>query len=771
MRDMSIKRWPISPSFLSLRNGKTEEDANYNEDGVYFVDYLRGFLADLSHDRHIQNALSLFQFVPDGFEPLDSNADEDSKDSFAASIRFNVPVYECVQRILKDRKIIRIESGTYVNNGRLCESFRRCERKDKSGFCGTTTEFCYRQDSLVGVFASDELESLNPTTERYRDVLSRIVSEVNKMLDDGICVHIEQVKRKERTRCYLHYTCPQSLFEEHIFPIYAKGNIVACLMLGQMARDAFNQDESFQLYRDQIEEDVFSVRIERLPSSKWSSKERTIIERIEVFEKRLEDRINHRSANYLNEEFEKIEVLFQNNVKQIDVKESLTFDNFFKYLSSAFSDISEITDSDKKGFIRMFAVPVDTTSHKLIPIGWTGSPNESFSDLCRVYFFKSDDDNFVELIDRASEGLLADYQEGDVIKSHTLIGNKISFIEWRRVPVVLKQDAQEDANNAYEKNLRSFFQLAMQCYAYIRGARLEFMLETTIRTTTHESAHFIQPALDVVENKLAVLPQEMVLPAYASEYLEFCSDFEKQKEDVTSALQLLDNINARPSMIFKQLELQKEEAQIFPLLYRVVMMMSERAKNNDMYIRYKQKEHYLPVTLDTTYISHAIFNLLDNAIKYAYDGSNIWVNMYPDKTHENVYIEITNYGIPIKDGDRIYDLFFRGNAAQGTNMSGMGIGMYLVKKICRAHGGDIRHTSDIISQMNIPVLFAMQQHYSLTNGMIESEISACEKECKRLSDIKQTVVNTSSFVKYPKMFQVRINQPTYRNMFIIKLPM
>lgn len=70
--------WPISPTFLSLRDGCHEDTVNCNRDGIYYLDYLRGFIANLSRDKNIQNALSLFQFVPADFKPLDTNSDENN---------------------------------------------------------------------------------------------------------------------------------------------------------------------------------------------------------------------------------------------------------------------------------------------------------------------------------------------------------------------------------------------------------------------------------------------------------------------------------------------------------------------------------------------------------------------------------------------------------------------------------------------------------------------------------------------------------------------
>lgn len=778
---MSIKKWPIAPTFLSLRKDTSEETANYNEDGVYFVDYLRGFLADLSHDRHIQNALTLFQFVPESFVPLDANAIQDSDGTIKASINdsiiTNYPVFDCIKDILKDRKIIRIESGTYVNNGILCDCFRRCKSGGDTDSFETNQDFCFRQDSLVGIFADYELEQYNPFSKEYGDTLQKIVDAINCELDQKTIVYIERILEEDGVRCYLHYTCPQSLYEEHVFPIYSKGKVVACLMLGQMARDSFYQEGSFAMYKNRFTEmciDPESVRIKKLNDQEWKEKEKAIIERIEIFECRLEDRINHKNEIYLNNVFDKIENDFQADIiKNVDVKDPYISDIFFSMLSKAFTSILNKFDEDNTGFIRMFAISWETESKKLIPIGWSGAEKKDYLELIKDYYFNSleNDDVAQEPLQRASERIRKEHSPEDIFKPQPLVGKSVSFIVWKRHPKYLSTKSQKETFSAYKKCLRSFYKLAMQCYAYLRGARLEFVLETTIRTTAHESAHFIQPAIDVVKNKLSVLPPEMVLAAYAVEYGDYCKVFDKQKDDVSNALQLLDNINSRPSMIFKPLELQKENAMLFPLLIRMVKMMSDRAEGFDMSIRYSQKESYFSANIDATYINHAVFNLLDNAIKYAYDGSNILVNMYPDKAQQNVIIEVTNYGIGITDGDRIYDLFFRGTSALTTNMTGMGIGMFLVKKICLAHGGNISHTSTLVSDMNIPVLFALPKKSTLGMGLNEDERALCEKECERLSSLKQTIVNTSSFVKYPNVFKGRVFQPTYKNVFKIILPL
>lgn len=226
---MKNSEWPISPTFLSLREGCHEENAKFNTDGIYYTEYIQGFLADLSHDEDIQNAISIFQFVPEDFANF--NATNKYRIPFnKKAILLNEPVEDKIHIILGGRKIIRIDSGTFINNGLLCDSYRKCKKEN--------TEFCFKQDSIVGVFADKKLNNFVSDTEEYRKELMDIISNYNIGRDE--LSHIKLVELKDSKRIYIHYTCPNSLYEEHIFPIYVQGHIIACLMLGQMARNAFS---------------------------------------------------------------------------------------------------------------------------------------------------------------------------------------------------------------------------------------------------------------------------------------------------------------------------------------------------------------------------------------------------------------------------------------------------------------------------------------------------------------------------------------------------
>lgn len=97
----------------------------------------------------------------------------------------------------------------------------------------------------------------------------------------------------------------------------------------------------------------------------------------------------------------------------------------------------------------------------------------------------------------------------------------------------------------------------------------------------------------------------------------------------------------------------------------------------------------LPSTrLDERALHLLVFNLLDNAFKYAGDSDTVTVRVFAQGGRLVLEVEDHGPGIPPDDARRIFERFYRGRSAQGTKARGSGIGLALVKHIARAHGGE-----------------------------------------------------------------------------------
>jgi len=89
-------------------------------------------------------------------------------------------------------------------------------------------------------------------------------------------------------------------------------------------------------------------------------------------------------------------------------------------------------------------------------------------------------------------------------------------------------------------------------------------------------------------------------------------------------------------------------------------------------------------------IGRAIWNLLDNAVKYSGDSHKI--ELLLDRAGGAVSIAVRDYGlgIPVSEQERIFEKFVRGSAARLQGIKGTGIGLAMVRHIVDAHGGSIQ---------------------------------------------------------------------------------
>lgn len=95
------------------------------------------------------------------------------------------------------------------------------------------------------------------------------------------------------------------------------------------------------------------------------------------------------------------------------------------------------------------------------------------------------------------------------------------------------------------------------------------------------------------------------------------------------------------------------------------------------------------LTGSDTLVYRAIYNLIENAIKYNKEGGKVSVAITEDESFAKVIITDTGSGIAKEDWDRIFEPFFRVDKSRSRSMGGAGLGLALVKEIAVRHGGDV----------------------------------------------------------------------------------
>jgi len=113
-----------------------------------------------------------------------------------------------------------------------------------------------------------------------------------------------------------------------------------------------------------------------------------------------------------------------------------------------------------------------------------------------------------------------------------------------------------------------------------------------------------------------------------------------------------------------------------------------RGQSADRPISIKVRRDAPDVKADPELMNLALLQLLDNACKYSQPGSEVSVEL--NRHGEFAEVLVTNDGCPIREEEieRVFERFYRGVATE-KGSSGAGLGLYVARKIVRAHGGHL----------------------------------------------------------------------------------
>jgi two-component system phosphate regulon sensor histidine kinase PhoR len=112
-------------------------------------------------------------------------------------------------------------------------------------------------------------------------------------------------------------------------------------------------------------------------------------------------------------------------------------------------------------------------------------------------------------------------------------------------------------------------------------------------------------------------------------------------------------------------------------------------------LNYQLEANRYIINADEMHIRNVVTNLVDNAIKYSRNGTTI--NIETRNKEEGIVLSIEDNGIgmPKDTIKHIFDKFYRIPTGNIHNVKGFGLGLYYVKNMVVAHGGEIQVKSEI----------------------------------------------------------------------------
>ena len=207
----------------------------------------------------------------------------------------------------------------------------------------------------------------------------------------------------------------------------------------------------------------------------------------------------------------------------------------------------------------------------------------------------------------------------------------------------------------------------MESYLSLLKADLERRTGTSESIRMEDQAYYIR-AIAESEEKIRFLTESFIRMARLENGI---IQIRKDSRDMEGTL-LGSILQAKKAADEKQIEIR-------------LTMSGESGRTKKTSGREKGKEAESAVLHDPQWLGEAVFNLLDNSIKYSPEGSTIHVSTV--KNEMFFRIEVRDEGTGIEEGEEnlIFRRFYRGKHVNGQN--GFGLGLYLSREIVQRHGG------------------------------------------------------------------------------------
>ena len=129
-------------------------------------------------------------------------------------------------------------------------------------------------------------------------------------------------------------------------------------------------------------------------------------------------------------------------------------------------------------------------------------------------------------------------------------------------------------------------------------------------------------------------------------------------------------------------------------IHLIVAQAAERvraaAQDKDMTVNFGEPAQRLTVMGDRRMLVSAVYNLLDNAVKYSPSRSVVEVRGRPDGDWVEISVRDRGIGIPEADLEHIFERFYRVEGAKARHVGGTGLGLAIVRHVVGNHGGEVR---------------------------------------------------------------------------------
>ena len=225
---------------------------------------------------------------------------------------------------------------------------------------------------------------------------------------------------------------------------------------------------------------------------------------------------------------------------------------------------------------------------------------------------------------------------------------------------------------------RAFNEMALSLEK-TENTRQQFITDVTheLKTPMTSISGFVDGILD------GTIP-----PDRQKDYLQLVSDEVRRLSRLVSQTLLASRLSSGEK------ELNMTDFDLSELMRRTFLGFERLVEQKELICDVNIPDHPVIVHADEDSIVQVLYNLTDNAIKYAFQRGKLIISLRRDGDKAAIEVYNTGKGIDKEDLPFIFDRFYKADQSRGLERNSFGLGLYIVKAILNKHGENIRVESE-----------------------------------------------------------------------------
>ncbi|MCY6958525.1 sensor histidine kinase [Clostridium brassicae] len=209
-----------------------------------------------------------------------------------------------------------------------------------------------------------------------------------------------------------------------------------------------------------------------------------------------------------------------------------------------------------------------------------------------------------------------------------------------------------------------------------------------IKSLVTDIAHQVKTPLSSIKLFNSLLMEEDLSKDEKDEFLS------RSRNEINKLEWLFNSLVKISRMEVGMIELKTELNDLKDTLMEAVKDIYMRACEKGIEIVVKKVESSF-VYHDSKWTKEAIFNVLENAVKYTDEKGKLVISMEKMQSYTRIDIQDTGIGIPREEFNNVFKRFYRGKLDKVKKLEGSGVGLYLTRKILEEQEGSIMVDSEL----------------------------------------------------------------------------